>query len=164
MQETVLKKVSCNISHICTCLQICSTQYATHFFTKGLNTVFVFFFFYFNNVDKSSITCQISPILFLYQSVSDVTKVNWIQFQHTVIENKSCRHCVARNCSVQPSLSNTWFNFLLRLMHDVSIDPLSQNRIKPLGSDPSDQHVLSIWTHPAPLQFHFYSSAAMLQN
>lgn len=45
-----------------------------------------------------------------------------------------------------------FFIVLLRLMYDVSAEPLSQNRAKPLSRDPSDQHVLSIWTLPAPPQ------------
>lgn len=55
-----------------------------------------------------------------------------------------------------------FFKVLLRLMYDVSIKQLSQNRTKPLSSDSSDQHVLSIWTLPAPhgLSFQFHSTAA----
>lgn len=45
-----------------------------------------------------------------------------------------------------------------RLMNDVSIEPLSQNRTKPLSWDPSDQHVLSIWTLPAPHGLSFQIS------
>lgn len=107
----------------------------------------------------------------------DVTKVNWIkicQVQHTATENKSCCHCVAQvrklfSSAHQSSPSNARFDLcrvLLRLMYDVSIESLSQSRTKPLSWDPSDQHVLSIWTLPAPhgLSFQFHSTAAMQQN
>lgn len=123
MQETVLKKVSWNISHLCTCLQICYTQYATH---SRDNTLFLSSFFLKHFFLFTMWISEILPswfivlhILFPYQSISAVTKVHWIkasEVQHTVIENKSCCHCVARvrkllSSAYQPSLSITWFNF-----------------------------------------------------
>lgn len=123
-----------------------------------------FFLFYSNNVDKPSKTSQtrppqlvVLPVPSLYQSISRRTKVEPTRsdWEQTLL-SLCCTKCLAP--SDQPSLSDDWFGFLLRLMHDVSIDPLSQSRPKPLSPGPSVQHVLSIWTHPA------YSRAAMLQR
>lgn len=128
------------------CLQIFYTQYATHSFTKGIKH---FFCHFFNNVDKKKISQsnQIRPswfvVLFPYQPIWEVTKVNWMKSVKSSTQWLKTKVAVivlheSGNYSAhQSSPSNTWlffyffFTILLRLMYDVSIEPLSQNRTKP---------------------------------
>lgn len=71
-------------------------QYATVFF----------FFFYLNNVDKASKTSQTwPPQLVVLLGLLHISRSHTEQRlnQHTLTENKSCCHCVARNASLHPT-------------------------------------------------------------
>lgn len=128
----------------------CQTQYATRSLTKRAKRyaiLFVFSFFSLRCGQNGKILNQISCFswfvvlftLFPYQPIWDVTNVNGIKIcrlLHAVTENKSRCHCVTRAQPAsrpRPALnSNSKFLIvLLRLMYDVSIEPLSQNRTKP---------------------------------
>lgn len=149
----------------------------THSCTKGMKkSIFSSSLFY--NMDKKKknlnqqkqITCPPPGLLFvvccsLINRHEHALKVSRVTIQHTATEDKSsCRRVtwVRKLFSLGPPVEHL-IRFLLRLMYDVSIEPLSQNRTKPFSCD---RHVLSIWTLPAPhgLSFQFHSTAAMPQN
>lgn len=147
MQETVLNfifKVSCNISCLCVMGRFCQTVCNTFPDQKSQNLCYPFFLYDADKKKKSKPhksniivllccsrhTVSLSTNLRCNEcernkNLSTPTRSDWKQ--------KPLSLCYTISAH-RPFPSGTWLGFLivlLRLMYDVSIEPLSQNRTKP---------------------------------